>query len=387
MRILMVTESFDGGSGRHVVDLARELGLRGHEVVIAYSTLRANREFVAAASAATGVATVPFKMRRAVHPSDVLALLEVRRIHKNYGPFDVVHGHSSKGGAIARLLPGPRVYTAHAFRTIDPTISKPMKAFYAFAERALAKRTDALICGSSVERAHAEAMGYRAKRIETTPNGIPPERPLRRDALRARAGLAPGDVCIGFVGRFAPQKNPLRFVRAFQAVAARHPAARAVIVGGGEMSRDVHEAITAAGLASRATIIENEPGQPWMAAFDLFVMSSDYEAAPYVYLEALFAGLPIVTTEVGGAVEAVREGVNGHILALDDEAGLAACIAELVGDDARRAAFAAASLAHARNFHVDVMVDRVLGVYADVRRARKAKARVTAPRPAAGPRA
>ncbi|MGD2131422.1 MAG: glycosyltransferase family 4 protein [Maricaulaceae bacterium] len=368
-RVLLAIESLDGGSGRHVVDLAEELARRGRDVTVAYSPLRANASFVERLESNPNIATARFNMRRAVHPSDALALFELWRIVKRLGPFDIVHGHSSKAGAAVRLLPAGRarkVYTPHAFRTMDPKVPGPLSAFYAAMERGLAGLTDAIICGSLFERQHAEELDVRPRTVRLIANGALPPSDDRRAELRAAAGLGEDDICIGTVGRFAPQKNPDRLVAALAKALAAEPRAKAVIVGGGAMRDHVHELIETHGIADRVHVVENQPGEPWMRAFDLFVVSSDYEAMPYVYIEALFAGLPIVSTWVGGTDETVENGENGFIVRVGEDEAFAEKIIEVTRDAALRERFAAASARKSAGFHLSVMTDKVEALYADL---------------------
>lgn len=371
-RILLAIESLDGGSGRHAVDLAEELARRGRDVTIAYSPRRANALLVNRLETNPGIATARFDMRRAVNPSDLLALWRLWRICRKHGPFDIVHGHSSKAGAAVRLLPvrARKVYTPHAFRTMDPTAGTLKRVFYGGMERFLALFTDAMIAGSLFEFEHAEKMKIRPKRTMLIANGVIPssdnKRAELRAELRARAGIADDEVCIGSVGRFARQKNPDRLVAALGKALAAEPNAKGVIVGGGALSKRVRAKVAALGLGNRIHIVENEPGEPWMAAFDLFVVSSDYEAMPYVFIEALFAGLPIVSTWVGGSDESVDNGENGYTTPVGDDAAFVARIIELVRDDAKRARFAARSAEKSADFHLSVMTDKVEEAYAQV---------------------
>ena len=82
-------------------------------------------------------------MKRAVGPSDWSSLRVLTKLVRETGPYDILHGHSSKAGALVRLLPrslpGARIYTPHALRTMDPEISWPAALIYGSAERLLAR--------------------------------------------------------------------------------------------------------------------------------------------------------------------------------------------------------------------------------------------------------
>src|SRR5688572_21950323 len=144
-RVLMVVESSSGGTGRHVIDLCRGLADRGCEVHLIFSIGRVDRLFLERVAALDGVCCTPVKMRTGIHPSDFGAAMTVRRYLYEFGPFDVVHGHSSKGGAIARLgalgTGVPAFYTLHGLIMMDPELSRMKRRLYLVIERLLAVGT------------------------------------------------------------------------------------------------------------------------------------------------------------------------------------------------------------------------------------------------------
>src|SRR6185437_3242872 len=123
LRILMIVECSGGGTGRHVLDLSQCLIERGCEVHILYSRGRIDRMFETRLDAITSLYSQVVPMRTAPHPSDWSAWRAIRRYMRAHGPFDVIHGHSSKGGALARLAAlGTGVsayYTLHGLIMLD----------------------------------------------------------------------------------------------------------------------------------------------------------------------------------------------------------------------------------------------------------------------------
>ena len=102
-RVLMVVESSAGGTGRHVMDLSEGLLARGCEVHMVYSPQRMDSTFRDRLSNLQALRHTALPMQRSIHPSEFAALLAIRRYLHSFGPFDIIHGHSSKGGALARL--------------------------------------------------------------------------------------------------------------------------------------------------------------------------------------------------------------------------------------------------------------------------------------------
>ncbi|MDO9415987.1 glycosyltransferase family 4 protein [Pararhizobium sp.] len=368
LRLLQVLEPSGGGSGRHFLDLCAGLKARGHHVHAIYSPVRAEQGFVADLQALGLAAVDAVDMKRAPGPSDIAAYRAISSIIARNGPFDAIHGHSSKAGALTRLrLPGrhvPRVYTPHAFRTMDPTLGKGGRLIYGGIETVLAKFwTDRLICVSDDERRHALSIGVPEDKIAVVVNGVSPPPAGQRDAIRARFGISPDDLVYGFVGRLSQQKAPERLMQAFQKIAATVPASHLLMIGFGEQEAELRALIGQSGLSGRIHLTADIAGASAMAAFDLLVMPSRYEAMSYVLLEAAAAGRPIVITDVGGASNVVDNGVNGLIVANSDDVTALAAAMQRLADPAELTAFTAQAMTRRDRYSLEVMIDKTEAVY------------------------
>lgn len=313
MRILLVIEPSGGGSGRHVIDLAQALIEADHAVSLIYSPLRAEPRFEAEAAALSLRHLEPLPMRRAVGPWDLGTVLALRRLIARLGPFDVVHGHSTKAGALARLAApasAARVYTPHAFATQNPGARGAW--LYGAAETLLAWAfCEAVIAVSAEEAVHARRRGLPADRLHVVPNGLATSPSQTRLAARRFLGLSDDQRVVGFVGRLSPQKNPVLFAQAVRLAQARDPRILGVLIGEGELS----EAVRAAGGAA-VRLLGALDARPLMAGFDLFAVTSRYEGLAYAMLEAAAAGLPILSSEVGGVSLLAEAGVRIDALPL-----------------------------------------------------------------------
>lgn len=364
MRIALVVESSGGGSGRHVLDLAAGLAERSHEVSLIWSPVRAESRFVEEAQRLGSVSCYAVPMQRGVGPLDVTALVRLARLLRAAGSFDVLHGHSSKAGALIRLLPlgipGARIYTPHAFRTMDPDLGRAGRLFYGLVERSLAFRASHIIAVSEAEAKHARALGIPRERVRVVVNGVAPIQAMPRAVARAEIGLSETDVAVGFVGRLTGQKDPLRFVRAIRRAQASAPEIRGLIIGDGPL----RPAAERAGEGLRLIFLGWRDAQKLMSGLDIFCMTSQYEAMPYTLLEAIQSGLPIVATEVGGIEETVIPGQSGAVLSQDAAAeAIGDELASLARDGARRQAWGEAAWAVARRHSIDRMVDQTVDVY------------------------
>ncbi|HEX5109093.1 MAG TPA: glycosyltransferase, partial [Vicinamibacterales bacterium] len=153
-------------------------------------------------------------------------------------------------------------------------------------------------------------------------------------------------------------------VDAFARLAPRHPDAVLAIAGDGPLEAEAREAERAHGLGGRIVWLGFRRPVDVMPAFDVFALPSRYEGLPYVLLEAVAAGLPIVATPVGGTETVIDREGNGIITAATPE-DFAAGLGRLLGDRALRDRMAAAAREKAGQFTIPHMVDRTLGVYAE----------------------
>ncbi|MCD2177250.1 glycosyltransferase [Rhizobium sp. C1] len=373
LRILQVLEPSGGGSGRHFIDLCAGLAARGHRVTAVYSPLRAEPRFVAELQALRLEAVHSVAMRRAPHPTDLSALFAIRRIVRKGGPFDIIHGHSSKAGYLIRLpMPGlphiPRIYTPHAFRTMDPTLGLAGKAVFGTVEALLGRAmSDKIICVSKDEHRHAlRALHLPESRLATVVNGVATPPGDRRDALRRQLGFAADNFVFGFIGRLSLQKAPERLVSAFAAIAAGFPSARLLMIGFGELEAATRGQINDLGMSGKIVLTSDITGPEAIQAMDALVMPSRYEAMAYAMLEAAAAAKPMVLTEVGGASTVVEDGANGRLVKNSDETSPLAAAMNEFADPVRARRYAECAATRADRYSLDVMIDQTMNVYRNV---------------------
>jgi glycosyltransferase involved in cell wall biosynthesis len=363
--VLLVVEASFAGVGRHVLDLAEGLAARGEIVDIVYGAERAEPMFVSrlAGLVVRNVSTLP--AGRAVAAADVWAVARLGRFVRRHGPFDIVHGHASKGGAYVRLLRRGAhavVYTPNALVTQSPDGSALARHTYATIERVLSRRTDGLIHVSPEEAAHAAALRLSPRQSFVVPNGLSLVELPPRDEARRRLGLPLEAEVIGYVGRLGPQKSVETLVRAFALLRTTRPTALLAIIGDGDDGQALRRLAAQLGVGRSVVWLGTRPGQEAMPAFDVLALPSRYEGFPYAVLEALWAGVPVVASTAcstslvltdrrcGVAVPRTPEAFAAALLDSLDERGSATS-----ATDVRRAVAAA--------FSVDTMVDATRRVY------------------------
>ena len=246
----------------------------------------------------------------------------------------------------------------------------------------LHRRATLTLAPSSASIRQLEELGV--DRLRRWGRGVDAERfaPERRsESWRAR--VAPGRAIVGYVGRLAPEKQveDLRVLRDL-------PGARLVIVGDGPLrpalERDLPEAVFLGHLGG-AALAEA------VAGFDVFVHPGESETFGQTIQEALASGVPVVATGRGGPLDLVRSSVDGWLYRPGDLADLRERVADLLGDEAKRRAFASAARESVRERTWAALTDQLLGHYEDARGLRpiddamlaRAATRPTAPVPSA----
>ncbi|HHV76073.1 MAG TPA: glycosyltransferase family 4 protein [Syntrophothermus lipocalidus] len=381
MRILQVVEACGGGVATHLKDLLLGLATRGHEVDLMYSPLRMDGNFEKFIDE-IGRSDVP-KIRnyrwhciRNVNLFyDYEAFRELYSFILSNGPYDVIHGHSSKGGFLGRLAgtladsKPARVYTPHAIVTLSGEGSRVRKSAYFLAE-AMAGRfiTDALIAVSREESDHVLSNRIcKEDVVFLVENGIDPDsfrlkgESFDRESIRRDIGANSDNVVVLFVGRLCYQKAPDNLVKAFNLLNGCEW--RLVIVGDGELYEGLAVMVGQLGLQERVSLLGyRQDVAQLMAAADIFCLPSRFEGMPYVLLEAMAAGKPIVTTEVCGATSLVIDGRGGYVVPHDRLDMLAERLNRL-SDKELRERFGKYNLERVKSFTVERMVEETLKVY------------------------
>jgi glycosyltransferase involved in cell wall biosynthesis len=181
--------------------------------------------------------------------------------------------------------------------------------------------------------------------------------------VRTSLGVGARDVVLGFVGRLSSQKAPDVLVRAFARITPVAPHVHLVVAGDGPMRDGLVRLTGSLGLADAVTFLGHVDASSLMQAFDVMVIPSRYEGLPYVALEALNAGLPIIATTAAGCELVVQPGVNGRVVPVDDPVALADAIIPYTTDSRLRRAASCASLQRAPAFSLETMVESTLAVY------------------------
>lgn len=320
MNLLYIVESAATGVGRHLIDLIDGALAAGHRIDVVYSPIREDDLFRQGRERLSrmGVRFAAVPMRRAPGAWDMAPLLAIRRHVRRFGPFDVIHGHSSKGGMMARLAglgSGARViYTPHAISTLDPTLPRLKRIVYHAGEWVLALASDMIVAVSTEEQRHIVGLGIPARKVKAVLNAIDPPEITDRDTMRRLLGLDEQALAVGFVGRLSRHKAIDVMIGSFAAAWKSDPKLRLIVIGDGDLAATARAEASASGCAPAVSWLGARDARAYYPAFDVLAQPSRFEGLSYALLEAAGAGVPVIATDVGGTRDVIEDGVNGLVM-------------------------------------------------------------------------
>lgn len=372
---------------RHVVDIASHVLEATHDVVLPPPWQAAGPSGAAYDTSAVatlvshGVGIHHLQLARSAFSiSNIASTTRLHTLIEDLQP-DVVHCHSTIGGAVGRLA---------AARTEAPVVYTPNGIFTASvarnAERVLRPLTSRLVAVSPSEARNALNWGLcHPHQLTTIPNGIDLACNHGGPDLRSALGLAPEVPLVGTIMRLIRQKAPEQFIRVAEAVTRLHPRTQFVLIGMGPLQDMLDAEVAHKNLAGRFhQIPQLANASSVLGQLDVFVLPSRFEGAPYAPLEAMRAGTPVVLSDVAGNRDVVEHGVSGLLMPFGSDEAMARGVLSLLEnpDVAREMTKAARKRLEAR-FDVRQMGAAITELYEEVAtegRRRKTR-RLPQPRP------
>jgi glycosyltransferase involved in cell wall biosynthesis len=308
LRIVHVLRAPVGGLFRHVRDLSLAHEAAGHKVGVicdAAGTNGYNETMIRDLAPALSLGIRRIKMRREVAPGDLLLAHKFMKTIKELKP-DVLHGHGAKGGVYTRAFGSlvraersrvARLYSPHGGSLHYDPASMAGKVYFRV-ECVLERFTDHLLFVAEFERrAYAEKIGEPACPNSVNYNGL---QDTEFEPVTPVADAAD----FLFLGEIRMLKGPDLYVHAVAKLHQHgHENIRAIIVGDGPDRQKIVDLAAELGIESAVSIRPPMPARDAFALARTFVMPSRAEAMPYVVLEALAAGMPVIASDVGGIPE------------------------------------------------------------------------------------
>jgi len=239
---------------------------------------------------------------------------------------DVVHTHlgysHALGGLAARRLGIPSVATIHVMQW-EHTLRNDVRAWVmGRIRRHTAERV--ITVSDAARRWLIEQGSDRPERVVTIHNGIAATpRPGAGVEVRRSLGLEPDDLVAAMVTVLRPGKGHDVAAEAVRAALAKHPRLRLMVAGDGPSMPDVRAMV--APLGDRAVLTgHREDVLELLDAADVLLHPSSVDAFPTTLIEAGAAGVPVISTRVGGIPEIVADGETGVLIDAPPTAGAVA---------------------------------------------------------------
>lgn len=315
-------------------------------------------------------------LRRPIHPTrDIAAWRALSRALTRFKP-DVVHTHGGKCGLFGRVIASRQgvraiVHTVHgaAFHPYQPA---PARAFFRHCERIASKHCHAIISVAEAMTEQLVAAGVAPREKFTTIYSGMEVEPLlnsgeHRVRVRRELSYCETDIVVGNVGRLFHLKGHADVIKAAQVACASEPNLTFLFIGDGILRSRLEAQIAAAGLTDHFQFTGLVPPQripELLAATDLVVHTSFREGLARVLPQALLAGRPVISYDVDGAREVVRNDETGYLVAPGDVEALAIRILELAASPELRTKLAATGREECRSrFDHREMTGQVRALY------------------------
>lgn len=341
-----------GGPALHVSYLSRELDRIGYETTLVAGRLGGSEGSMDYIPEQLGVSPLYIpELQREISPiGDLVAARRLVDVMRRLRP-DVLHTHTAKAGAVGRLAalmagsarPKVVVHTFHG-HVLRGYFSPVKTEAFRRLEQALAKTSDVLIAVSPEVRDDLVALGVApAGKIAVIRLGLDLDARLAvpagaRGQIREELGIPPDRFVLAWLGRMTEIKRADVLLRAFAELRRTTADVDLLVVGDGPLRAGLEGLAHELGIAHAChfTGFRSDVGSIY-AASDAVVLTSANEGTPVSVIEAQAAGLPVVSTDVGGVRDIIADEESGFVVPAGDVQATAHALARLARDPELRA--------------------------------------------------
>lgn len=361
MNVLLLSTHLNiGGIGLYIVRLARHLKKRGHNIIVASSGGTMVSEL---AKEDILHITLNIKTKSELSPKLIFALPGLLSLVKD-NQIQIIHAHTRVTQVLAcaasRLAGIPYIATCHGFFKLR----LGRRLFGCWGDKTIA-------ISDAVRRHLIDDFKVDEGDVALIYNGIDIKRfrekftSDQRDLLKSSLKVEDGMI-IGAVGRLSPVKGYRYLIEAFKRLVdeCKEPL-RLLIVGDGPQKRELKDITKRLNMESCVKFAEPQLNTPQLfSIMDIFVSSSVQEGLGLSLAEALAAGKAAVASNVGGVSSLIKDNHTGLLVSPRDSEALAGGISVLLNDPSLRKRLGANGQRFVESdFNINVMADKVEGVY------------------------
>ena len=375
LRVLHIITRLDrGGSSENTLLTVAGLNKERYVVALASGPSTEDAGPTQAKAQNGGVIFLPVPhLHRAIRPlDDLLAMMELYQLVRR-GKYDVVHTHTSKGGILGRIVARVAgvpivVHTPHG-HVFHGYYGKLVSQLFIRIERWAAGFTDRIITLTAIgARDHVDYGVAPPGKFSVIHSGVDfsalddPSRASSRRVLPL--GIGTDDFVFGTVGRLEPIKGQRVLIGAFARVAQELTDAKLLMIGDGELREELEGLAGTLGISPKVIFAgwRDDVGE-LLRLMDVFVLPSHNEGMGKALVEAMYAGLPAIASNVGGIPEVVEDNQQGVLVTPGSSKSLAREMIALAKDDEKRRKLGISAAAKARRFSDAEMVTKIQKLY------------------------
>lgn len=332
-RILIAGSRTNKADGRQSLALGEKLSARGHRVVLLLPGPRTHE----CDDLVNNPGVVVWPSKRPTHVKDALFLVRL------IGKLQPTHLVANFGSVNLMMTIGYGLRVPNRiswYHTLSTAMDNPhlvwKRRLQRFRKRFVYRAaTDIVTNSAAMKRDVMDVFGVPSGKITVFPNSIADPLPGRQEHLtpveRDRI------IC---VGRLHPVKGQDVLLHALSRIREKHPNAHVVFVGGGPLQEEYRSLAAHLGVSDRCRFLGGQPTgevQRQLASAMISVVPSRSDAFPFVIIESIALGIPVVASHVGGIGEIIRDGVDGFLIPPDDIEALADRLSRLLDNTSLRA--------------------------------------------------
>ena len=369
MRIGIVCYPTFGGSGVLATELGKALADKGHQVhFITYQQPVRLNEFNANIFYHEVRVTTyplfdypPYETALSSTMVDVIVNHHLDLLHVHYAiphasaaylAKKIVEAQSGRSIPVITTLHGTDITLVGRDKTFAPVVAFSIN------------QSDAITAVSNNLRDETYQIFNIEKEIQVIYNFVDTRRFHKKPIDAFRRVIAPnGERILMHASNFRKVKRVQDIVRIFEIVRQKMPA-KLLFVGDGPERSGAESLCRELDICDDVRFVgKQEQMEEILAVADLFLLTSEYESFGLAALEAMAAGVPVISTNAGGLPEIAVQGETGFLDDVGDIQGMSEHAIEILGDEATLKRFKANALAHAKNFDIHRIVPQYEALY------------------------